>query len=270
MGDLDSLLAWWKAAGVHSAEAEAILAAPTPVAAKPAPSAEAASRAPAPPKPAKPLKPAGPAPGIAAREAAAKAATLEALETAIRAFDGCALKREATQAVVFDGRRDAQILVIGEAPDRDEDAAGVPFVGKSGQLLDKMMAAIGLSRQTNLLITNCVYWRPAGNRAPTPAEIAQCLPFVERTIELAQPRAVLLMGAMPAQALLKTTDSPLRLHGKSFMIENSALTKPVKAMVMLHPAYLLRRPQDKRLAWADLLALESWLDQLGLGRGAST
>ena len=160
--------------------------------------------------------------------------------------------------------KSARVLVIGEAPGRDEDLAGKPFVGRSGQLLDRMFAEIGLSRTKNLLITNVIYWRPPGNRNPDPAELAHCLPFVERTLALMQPQAVFLIGGVAASALLPAKDGVLKMRGRAFTLETRGLTKPVNAMVMLHPAYLLRRPQDKRLAWADLIAAETWLKSLGV------
>lgn len=264
--DLHSLMTWWRDAGVSSAEAEAILAAPvaSPSARSKSPTSTAPPATPTLPRP---LAKAQPQPVDApARRIANAADSLDALESAARAYDGCALKQGAKSTVVFDGVKTAPILVIGEAPGRDEDLAGKPFVGRSGQLLDRMFAEIGLSRRSNILITNAIYWRPPGNRTPDVSELAHCLPFVERTIALAQPKAVFLIGGVAASALLGAKEGVLRLRGRTFIIENKAFTKPVNAMVMLHPAYLLRRPLDKRLAWADLIAAEAWLDSLGVQR----
>lgn len=249
---LAALLAFWAEAGVET-EASPPLRPP------------ALARPSAPTVVAKPARPASHPPLPATedpRALAAAAADLPALAGAIAAFDGCGLKRTARQAVTFDGAMDAKVLVIGEGPGQEEDALGKPFVGRSGQLLDRMFAAIGLSRAENLLITNVVFWRPPGNRKPTQAEIAACLPFCERTVELVRPRLVLLIGGVAAEAMLKRPEGPTRLRGKRLSFGIPALTEPLNAMVMLHPAYLLRRPQDKRLAWADLLAAETWLNEL--------
>jgi DNA polymerase len=160
-------------------------------------------------------------------------------------------------------------MLIGEAPGKDEDASGKPFVGRSGQLMDRMFAAIGFSRATNLFISNVIFWRPPGNRPPTQAEIAACLPFVERAVALAQPKLLISVGGFAAQTLLKREDGVLRLRGKHLTASLPGINTPLHAMVMLHPAYLLRRPQDKRLAWQDLLALGAWADELGISRQAS-
>jgi uracil-DNA glycosylase family 4 len=276
--DLHALLSWWRDAGVVSAEAEAILVAPSPNTAPNAVSGGSArprgrgGQAPAQASPGAPapIRPVAKAPAKAAepraRTIAEAASTLEALQEAIHSYDDCSLKQTAQSTVVFDGVKTAKVLVIGEAPSREEDAAGKPFAGPAGQLMDRMFAEIGLSRRSNLLMTNTLYWRPPGNRNPDAAELAHCLPFVERTIALLQPRAVLLVGGMAANALLPVRDGILKLRGRTFTMENIGLTKPVNAMVMLHPAYLLRRPLDKRLAWADLLAAEAWLDGLGVQR----
>lgn len=267
-----SLLAWWADAGVVSPEAEAILALAPPAAApagqalQAAPSAGAKSA----PKPIAAKSGARKAvdPAATARTAAAAATTLEALEAAIRAYDGCDLKKSAASTVVFDGRRDAPVLVICDAPSRDDDAAGKPLAGQAGALFDRMMAAIGLSRGESLLLTPVVYWRPIGARAPDTTAIAQCLPFVQRTLELLQPKAVIVVGGVASTVILGAKETPLKLSGQEFTINFSGLTTPINAMVMVQPDYLLHRPQDKAFAWEGLLSLESWLNRLGVPRGA--
>jgi DNA polymerase len=248
----DALIAWWRDAGVEVDAALALRDAPAPPAA-----AKAASGMPA------RSKPAAAGPVQAAAAAAAAAQDMAALRAAVEAFDGCALRKSARSTVFTDGVEGAPVMVIGEGPGADEDAKGLPFVGRAGKLLDAMLATIGLSRRDNVLITNVLFWRPPANRTPNPEELAMCRPFVERAIALTQPKLLLLTGGVAGQTLLRKTDGVTRLRGKRFLYENEQLTTPVNAMVMLHPAYLLRQPQDKRLAWADLLAAESWLDELG-------
>jgi DNA polymerase len=259
-----ALMAWWRDAGVESAEAAAILEAPLSRAPAAAATAAAESQKPAPrPRIAKPP------PRLAAedaRAAAAAADSLPALRAALEAFDGCALKQTARQVVFADGVEGAPVMVVGEAPGRDEDAAGKPFVGRSGQLLDRMLATIGLTREANVFISNVIFWRPPGNRPPTQGEVAACTPFIERAIALAKPKLLILSGGFAAQTILKRDDGVMRLRGKRLLAPIPALTEPLHAMVMLHPAYLLRRPQDKRLAWMDLLAFASWADELGVER----
>ncbi len=196
--------------------------------------------------------------GVAAAKAAARAATdLDALRAALAGFEHCELKQGAKSLVFSDGQPGARVLVLGEAPGRDEDLHGKPFVGAAGQLLDRMFAAIGLSRdsadlQSALYITNVMPWRPPGNRDPSPEEIAMMRPFVERHIELARPQVIVLMGNTPCSALLGAKGI-LRLRGTW----TTALDRPV--MPMTHPAYLLRNPAAKREAWADLLAIRERL-----------
>ena len=190
----------------------------------------------------------------AAALAAAAAMTFDALEAAVRAFDGCSLKPGARNTVFADGVPGAELLVIGEAPGREEDATGKPFVGRAGQLLDRMLAAIGRSRASNTLISNVVYWRPPGNRAPTQIELAVCRPFVESLIELTAPKVVLIAGGVSLQALLGLP-SIMRARGVFRTIETKSGFR-VDALPVFHPAFLLRSPAQKRLAWADLVALE--------------
>jgi DNA polymerase len=200
-----------------------------------------------------------------ARTAAAGAQSIAALRAALESFDGCALKRTARTTVFSDGVEDAEVMLVGEAPGKDEDEQGKPFVGRSGQLMDRMFAAVGLSRKTNLFISNVIFWRPPGNRPPTQGETAACLPFIRRAIELKRPKLLVLIGGMAAQTLLQKEAGVMRLRTKRLAYRADE-GPAVNAMVMLHPAYLLRRPQEKRLAWADLLMMEAWLDELGVAR----
>ncbi len=196
-----------------------------------------------------------------ARQAAAQATTLEALRDAIASFEGCALKHTAKNTVFADGNPNAAIMVVGEAPGGDEDRLGKPFVGVSGQLLDRMLAAIGLDR-TTFYITNILPWRPPGNRSPTAAEIATCMPFVERHIALVKPKLLVFAGGVSAKALLNTTEGIMRLRGRWFDYKPDAITPPIAAMPTFHPAYLLRSPAQKREAWRDMLAIKQRLSEL--------
>jgi DNA polymerase len=190
-------------------------------------------------------------------KAAAACSTHQALAEAVAAFTACSLKAGARNTVFADGAPGAPLLVIGEAPGRDEDAAGKPFVGRAGQLLDKMLAAIGRSRTADTLITNVVYWRPPGNRAPTHAEIAVCRPFIERLIELTAPKAIMLAGGVPTQALIGAAGI-MRARGawREIVLPSGAR---FQALPVFHPAFLLRQPAQKRLAWADLQTLSARL-----------
>ena len=192
-----------------------------------------------------------------AREQAAGARTLAELRETLGAFEGCALKNSAMQLVFADGAEDARIMIIGEGPGADEDRAGKPFVGRAGQLLDRMLAAIGLDR-TQVYIANVVPWRPPGNRPPTPQELALCLPFLRRQIELLAPDFLVLLGNAAAQALLDEKEGITRLRGHWRDVEIGGRT--IRALPMLHPAYLLRTPVKKALAWRDLRALRHALD----------
>lgn len=257
-----ALLAFWRAAGVDMDLAEAVFSAPATQPATPA------SR-PAPTRTAAKARP-GAAPGSGAiqdaRALAQAAESITALRAAVEAFTGCALKATARTTVFSDGVEAARVLIIGEAPGKDEDEQGKPFVGRSGQLLDRMLGHIGLSRMSNVLISNTIYWRPPGNRDPTQGEIAACMPFVERLIELKKPDLLILVGKVAAQTVLKREETVTRMRGRRLNYQREGMSAPVNAMVMLHPAYLLRQPQQKSLAWADLLLLEAWLDQLGVAR----
>jgi DNA polymerase len=189
-----------------------------------------------------------------ARELAVAANSLAELEAALEAFEGCPLKATATNLVFADGNPGARVMMIGEAPGAEEDRQGLPFVGVSGRLLDRMLACIGLDR-SSVYITNMLFWRPPGNRTPTAAEIASCLPFTERQIELAAPDYLVLVGGMSAKNLLARSEGILRLRGHWRPYQHSGLPRPIPALPTLHPAYLLRQPQQKRLAWRDLLSL---------------
>lgn len=197
-----------------------------------------------------------------ARAKAAAAATLDALAEAIRGFEGSPLKVSCEQAVVCDGVFGASLMVIGEGPGAEEDRRGLPFVGKAGQLLDKMLAAIGRSRAENALITNVNYWRPPGNRNPEADELAVCRPFVDRMIELSKPKLIVAAGGVPAVSLLASTDGIMKLRGNEFAFATPG-GYSVPLIPILHPAYLLRRPQDKSRAWRDLLLIEKRLAELG-------
>jgi uracil-DNA glycosylase family 4 len=194
-----------------------------------------------------------------AREAAAAAKDLAALRAAVETFEGCPLKKTAMSCVFSDGNPEAGLMILGEAPGANEDRQGLPFVGEAGQLLDRMLAAIGRDR-TSAYISNVLFWRPPGNRTPTPEEVASCLPFVEKHIALAKPKALLLVGGSSAGALLNLGKGVMRLRGRWYPYANSFLETPLPAMVTLHPAYLLRQPGQKRLAWRDLLELKSVLE----------
>ena len=252
-----ALLRWYVDAGVDEA-----------VSAFPADHLEVKSQiAPA----ASPVKPAAPAVAVIlpagqpsadeawalAARAAAACSTYDDLARAVASFTGCPLKAGARNTCFADGVPGSSLLVIGEAPGRDEDAAGKPFVGRAGHLLDKMLAAIGRSRTTDTLISNVVYWRPPGNRAPTQTEIAVCRPFVERLIELTAPKAIMLAGGVPTQALTGAAGI-MRARGQWREISSPSGMR-FQALPVFHPAFLLRQPAQKRLAWADLQSLAARL-----------
>lgn len=269
-----ALLAFWRAAGVDMDEAEAVFtaraAAEPQTANRPPPVAREPFRIDPPTPKAKPkakLQPADDAVNTA-RAAAAGASTLAELRAAVEKFEGCALKATARNTVFADGVEAAPVLILGEAPRKEEDEQGKPFVGGHGQMLDRMLAAIGLDRASNVLISNTIYWRPPGDRDPTPGETLACLPFVERLIELSRPKLLIVTGKSGVASVLQREDTVNKLRGRKLPYKRDGLAAPVNAMVMLHPAYLLSRPQQKRLAWADLLFAEAWLDELGVKRTA--
>ena len=200
-----------------------------------------------------------PAPEVAigaARNAAKTADSLARLQAILGQFDGCALRNTATQLVFADGNPQARLMFVGEAPGREEDLAGLPFVGRSGQLLDRMLAAIGLDR-TSAYIANIVPWRPPGNRKPTPQEAAICLPFLQRQIALVNPDVLICLGDSAAQTLLGFREGITRSRGR--WVEYDTGTRVIRAMATFHPAYLLRTPLSKRLAWRDFLAIKKAL-----------
>jgi uracil-DNA glycosylase family 4 len=195
-----------------------------------------------------------------ARQRASTAATLDELRQHMAEFDGCNLKFTAKNLVFADGNPEADIMLVGEAPGRDEDLEGLPFVGRSGQLLDRMLAAIGLDRQS-VYIANVIPWRPPGNRTPTPQETEICRPFIERQVELANPKILVTLGGPSAKTLLHSTEGVLRLRGNwKTHVTPSGVTIP--AMPTLHPAYLLRNPAHKKLAWRDFLEIKTKLRSL--------
>jgi DNA polymerase len=193
---------------------------------------------------------------MAARSAAREAATLEELADRLARFDGCGLKATAKNLCFYRGAAKARLMLIGEAPGRDEDLEGKPFVGRAGQLLDKMLGAIELT-EGDVHITNIVYWRPPGNRTPTPQEAQVCRPFLERQVELVGPELVVLLGGAAAKHVLGVVDGIMRVRGKLREIELGSAK--VRAIATLHPAYLLRTPAAKRLAWRDLLIVKATL-----------
>ncbi|WP_426443132.1 uracil-DNA glycosylase [Bradyrhizobium genosp. P] len=195
-----------------------------------------------------------------AREAARTAPTLEALRALMESFDGCALKHTATKLVFADGNPQARVMFVGEAPGRDEDIEGLPFVGRSGKLLDRMIAAIGLDRRS-AYIANVIPWRPPGNRTPTPQETQICLPFIQRQIELVNPDVLVTLGNPSTQALLSTREGIMRTRGKWSDYDTG--TRSIRAIATFHPAYLLRSPSYKKMTWLDLRAIAKALEQVG-------
>lgn len=197
-----------------------------------------------------------------ARIAAAAAGTLEELRAILNRFEGVeSLRARATNMVFADGNPAASVMLVGEAPGADEDRLGKPFVGVSGQLLDRMLASIGLDR-TTFYITNVCFWRPPGNRKPTEAELVAQQPFVQRHIELVRPKVLVLVGAASAHALLGTNDGITRLRGRWFEYSSPGLTTPIPTLPIFHPAFLLRQPAQKRETWADLLKLKARIAEL--------
>jgi uracil-DNA glycosylase family 4 len=246
---VQALLAWYAAMGVDEAVGEAPVDCFAAPAAEPSPPRTQPRTRPAPARP----------PAAASREGAmsiGQAATLAELEALVAGFEGCALKRTAKSLCFARGREDARIMLIGEAPGRDEDLQGKPFVGRAGQLLDRMLAAIGLA-QEHVYITNTVYWRPPGNRTPTPEEVEACAPFLARQIELLSPDVLVLLGGAAVRNILGVAEGIMRLRGKWLSYECAG--RDIATLPTLHPAYLLRTPQDKRLAWRDLLMVKEAL-----------
>jgi uracil-DNA glycosylase len=284
--DLAALLAWYRDMGVDQPVGEAPIdwlslgdappgrdfrlmgpvaappaqAAAPPRAAVPSPQPHrevAAPRSPVPPVAPRQFPSAAPDSTVmAARTAAREARTLDDLQAALAGFDGCSLKATAKNLCFYRGAAQARLMLIGEAPGRDEDLQGKPFVGRAGQLLDKMLAAIGFGEQ-DAHITNIVYWRPPGNRTPTPQEAQVCRPFLERQVELVGPDMVVLLGGAAAKHILDIPEGIMRIRGRFRDVTIGSRT--VRAIATLHPAYLLRTPAAKRLAWRDLLAIKAGL-----------
>lgn len=228
---------------------EALSAAPIKLARKSSPSQETSSVRPQTPLAASEAE-------TEARRIAAKAPNLAALKVALRGFNGCSLKATAKNLCFYRGAETARIMLIGEAPGRDEDLEGKPFVGRAGQLLDKMLAAIGLS-ESDVHITNVVYWRPPGNRTPTPQEALACRPFLERQMALVRPEIVVALGGSAAKEVMGISEGIMKLRGKWRTVQVGA--HAVSAIATLHPAYLLRTPAAKQLAWSDLIQIKKKL-----------
>ncbi len=206
--------------------------------------------------------PLAPSQGAAdSRAMAASANTLDELRDTLAAFEGCALKQTATNLVFADGNSAADVMILGEAPGAEEDRRGLPFVGSSGQLMDRMLAAISLDRGSTY-ISNILFWRPPGNRNPTTAEVAACMPFVQRHIALVRPKVLVFVGGASAKAMRNRTEGIMRLRGKWYDYQGPGLDKPIPALATFHPAYLLRSPGQKRAAWRDLLMLQARLAEL--------
>jgi DNA polymerase len=262
-----ALLRWYLDAGVDETVGEQPVnryrEAAEPAA--PMPAAGPVVGHPAPPPIQRPSVPPTPVPAAAGPVAsavalAAQAASLNELREALAGFDACPLSKTATKLVFGDGNPRARIVLIGEAPGAEEDRQGVPFVGPSGRLLDRMLASIGLDR-TKVFISNTLFWRPPGNRNPSTMEVATCMPFVERMLELIDPEFLVALGGPAASALLGQKESVGRLRGRDFTYQTAGLPRPVRARAMYHPAYLLRSPAQKRLAWRDLLALKKAIEE---------
>jgi uracil-DNA glycosylase family 4 len=255
---LESLLAFWRDAGVDTAYAEAPVDRTAQSARATVTPATQVIRVPEPQMAADSAADVGAAASEAARLAAG-APDLTALAEVIAGFEGCPLKRQgARQAVFSRGPIDALVMIIGEAPGGEEDIQGAPFVGKAGKLLDRMLAAAGLEEQT--FITNTVYWRPPGNRTPTAAEQKVCAPFVERAIALVKPKLLLFVGAAATGAMLQQKGGILSLRGRWFNWRSSDGSLEIPALPTLHPAFLLRTPSAKKMAWQDLLTLTERLE----------
>ncbi len=184
---------------------------------------------------------------------------LDELRSALEKFDGCNLKKMATNLVFADGNPKAKVMVIGEAPGNNEDLQGIPFCGDSGKLLDEIFRSIDLSRKENLYITNVIFWRPPGNRRPTDEELAICKPFVERHIQLVDPKVIVLVGATSMAAILENNEPVSKIRGQLMDFSASFLPKKIKTFAIFHPSYLLRQPSKKRIAWVDMLTLEKFL-----------
>ena len=274
------IIRWHLEAGVDEAIAETPqnrFDAPPPVIHAPQPAPQPATElvTPAPQPAPEPIPPA--APKMAAQapaplpghdqalktavKVASEAKTLDELKAALEAFDGCGLKKTATNLVFGDGNPNAKLVLMGEAPGTEEDRQGIPFVGPGGQLLDKMLASIGLSRE-EVYISNTVFWRPPGNRTPSAGEISICQPFVERMLELIDPEMLLTVGGPATHSLLAQRGSISRLRGNWFSYETPRMSRPMQATAIYHPDYLLETPAMKRVTWHDLLEIRKKFDAI--------
>ncbi|NRA73590.1 MAG: uracil-DNA glycosylase [Rickettsiales bacterium] len=195
------------------------------------------------------------------RELANKCSTISELEKTVQNFEGCALKKTATNTVFSDGNRDAEIMLIGEAPGRYEDEKGIPFCGDSGQLLDKVLETIGLCRKDNIYITNAIFWRPPANRKPTDEELNICLPFVEKHIALMAPKLIIISGGVALYSLFGIPSAISKYRQKILQYTNRYLSSQIPTVVIYHPSYLLRQPMQKKLAWQDMLFIKKYLQQ---------
>ena len=194
-----------------------------------------------------------------AKKAAQNAKTLEELKEAVENFDGCNLKKMATNTVFADGNKDSEVMIIGEAPGNDEDLQGIPFCGEPGKMLDQMLAAIKMSRAENVYISNIIFWRPPGNRKPTAEELAICRPFVERHIELLDPKILVLVGSTAMNAILGISTPISKVRGEFMDFSPDFLSKTIKTFTIFHPSYLIKQSSKKRIAWQDLQALEQFI-----------
>lgn len=194
------------------------------------------------------------------------ASSLEDLQKLVESFDACPLKLTATHTVFRDGHPEAPVMLIGEAPGAEEDKQGKPFVGMSGQLLDRVLASVGLSREKNVYISNIVAWRPPGNRPPTHQEIALCLPFIQRHIELIKPKILVLLGATATKSLLQTNEGIMKIRGQWFEYETPFMHHKTQAMATFHPAFLLRSPGQKKFVWQDFLKISHALKKITLNK----
>lgn len=193
---------------------------------------------------------------------ASKAQTLAELKEALQGFEGCALKKTAKNTVFGEGVPHAEVMFVGEAPGADEDRIGQPFVGVSGKLLDKMLDSVGFSRQKNIYISNIIPWRPPGNRSPSTSEVSLCLPFIQRHIELVRPKILIFVGGVAFNALLVRPETITKARGNWYTYQTPGLPAPIPAMAIFHPAFLLRSPAQKRLAWRDMLVIREKLKEI--------
>jgi DNA polymerase len=243
--EAEALLEWYRAMGVDEAIGETPVDCFATAAPSPSPRAAAAQGA-------RPVR----NDAASAGHPIEAAASLAELETLVAGFEGCVLKRTAKSLCFARGSAEARLMLIGEAPGRDEDLQGKPFVGRAGKLLDRMLASIGLAEE-HVYITNTVYWRPPGNRTPTPEEIEACAPFLARQIELIDPAVLMLLGGAAAKSILGVSEGIMWLRGK--WLSYDCAGRAVPTLATLHPAYLLRSPGDKRLAWRDMLMVKQAL-----------